>query len=69
MSYAQEVMKGVKDAKKAGDIPHDLVCRYTAPTHWQEDWADVLAFLAGHVKKDDMPPPPPPACCPSFAPA
>ena len=70
LAYASEVMREIARRQKADEIRKDLTCRYIAPSRFQTDWADVLAFLSGHRDADaPPPPPPPPACSPSYEPA
>jgi hypothetical protein len=62
LNYASEVMREVAKRQKADEIRPDLTCRYIAPTHFQTDWADVLAYLARRQQPETPPPPPPPPC-------
>lgn len=66
LAYASEVMREIAKRQKSDEIRPDLTCRYVAPTHFQADWADVLAYLARRQQPET---PPPPACSPSYAPA
>ena len=62
LNYASEVMREITKRQKSDEIRPDLTCRYVAPTHFQTDWADVLAFLTRRRQPDAPPPPPPPPC-------
>lgn len=66
LAYASEVMREIAKRQKLDEIRLDLTCRYVAPTHFQTDWADVLAYLSRRQQPETPPPPPPP---PSYAPA